>query len=169
MNTPRRPIALMTTAQVICLLAVPLTAYYCLYSAISAFQAYTLSSYSFLIPHLLYLLPSCGDMLIMLCLIWVEIEAFLICGRVRLTSAFSSRNVKALGRIVRVLVIAGAFALVLGSNLIPILMEGLPEIEFWVMHLLLPFILLTLAAMVRTVQVLMRRAEALQEEAALTI
>lgn len=169
MNTPRRPVALMTAAQIICLLAVPLTFSIFLHSALSAVPMYRMSAFISQEPPFLHLLPSFSDLIIMLCLIWVEIEAFLICGRVRLASAFSSRNVKALGRIVRALVIAGAFALVLGSNLIPMLMEGLPEIEFWVIHLLLPFILLTLAAMVRTVQVLMHRAEALQEEAALTI
>lgn len=169
MNTPRRPIALMTAAQLICLLAVPLTASYCLYSTLTTIRTSSLSALIPLAQHFLYMAQPCSDMLIMLCLIWVEIEACLICGRVRLTSAFSSRNVNALGRIVRALSISGGLSLLLGSSLFLPLLEGLPEIASWVIQLLLPFILLTLAVMVRAVQVLMHRAEALQEEAALTI
>ena len=54
-------------------------------------------------------------------------------------------------------------------TVVPYLLTGLPTISPVVQRLLMPFTLLTLAAMVRTVQVLMRRALNMQEENDLTV
>ena len=61
------------------------------------------------------------------------------------------------------------FGVLFGSAFFPQLLTDLPAISPIVERLLLPFILLTLALMIRTVQVLMRRALTMQEESDLTV
>lgn len=164
MNIPKRPAALLIVAQVICLLAVPLT-----------LQFIPLPS----VPNLVVMqnlhladgtvwLSVLRDFALGGLLIWVEIEAFCVCGRVRKASAFSVKNAKALGRIALALCLAGLLTLLLGDSVVPLLMTGLavpPVVE----RLLLPFVLLTLAGMLRAVQLLMRRALDMQDENTLTV
>lgn len=165
MKTPKRPVTLMAVAQVICILAVPLT-----------LQFVPL----FAVPNLVVMqnlhladstvwLPALRDFAIGGLLIWVEIEAFCICGRVRKSSAFSAKNEKALGRIALALGMAGVLTLLFGDALIPFLLTGLPAIAPVVERLLLPFMLLVIALMIRAVQLLMRRALTMQEETDLTV
>lgn len=152
MKTPKRPVGLMLLAQGICLLAIPLT----LFTVTLRTEMY--SEFTFRI-----------DQTLTAMLIWVEIEAFCICGRVRKASAFSRKNERALGRIAIALCIAGCLSLLFGNAIIPWLLTGLAILTPIVEWMLLPFILLTLALMVRAVQVLMRRALTLQEESDLTV
>ena len=65
--------------------------------------------------------------------------------------------------------LAGLITLLFGDSVVAFLLTGLPTIAPIVERLLLPFMLLTLAAMVRTVQVLMRRAQRMQTENDLTV
>ena len=165
MKAPKRPVGLMTLAQIICVLAVPLTLHFLPLSSIP----------NYVVMHHLKLadgtavLSLLRDIVLGELLICVEIEAFRICGRVKKASAFSAKNEKALGRITTALCIAGCLALLFGDAIFPWLLTGLPAISPIVERLLLPFILLTLALMIRTVQVLMRRALDMQEESDLTV
>lgn len=165
MKAPKRPVGLMTLAQIICVLAVPLTLHFLPLSSIP----------NYVVMHHLQLADSTAflsllrDFVLSGLLIWVEIEAFRICGRVKKASAFSAKNEKALGRITTALCIAGCLALLFGDAIFPWLLTGLPAISPIVERLLLPFILLTLALMLRAVQVLMRRALDMQEESDLTV
>ena len=152
MKAPKRPVGLMTLAQGSCLAAVPLT----LLTITLRTEMY--SEFTFRMDQALAFL-----------LVWVEIEAFFICGRVKKVSAFSAKNEKALGRIATALCIAGCLALLFGDAIFPWLLADLPAISPIVERLLLPFILLTLALMIRAVQVLMRRALTIQEESDLTV
>lgn len=173
MKTPKRPVTLLTVAQVICALAVPLTllgvvlSVYptCLYIS----QADFLQHDNTLIVALFGLARPLRDAALGGLLIWVEIEAFCICGRVRKSSAFSPKNEKALGRIAQALGIAGMLTLLFGDALIPFLLTDLPAISPVVERLMLPFILLVIALMIRAVQLLMRRALTMQEENDLTV
>lgn len=151
MNIPKRPVTLMLVAQIICLLAVPLTL------LLTNLRTEMYSFFVWLMDRLLAAL-----------LIWVEIEAFCVCGRVRKSSAFSSKNEKGLGRIALALCLAGLLTLLFGDSVVPFLMTGL-TVPAIVERLLLPFALLTLAGMLRAVHLLMRRALAMQDENALTI
>lgn len=165
MITPKRPVGLMTLAQIICALAVPLTLHFLPLSSIP----------NYVIMHHLKLTDTTAflsllrDFVLGGLLIWVEIEAFCICGRVKKSSAFSAKNEKALGRVAAALCIAGGLSLLFGDSIIPWLLTGLPILSPVVEWLLLPFILLTLALMIRAVQVLMRRALDMQEESDLTV
>lgn len=164
MNIPKRPGALLIVAQLICLLAVPLTLQFIPLSAVP----------NLVIMQNLHLadggvwLSALRDFALGGLLIWVEIEAFCVCGRVRKASAFSTKNAKALGRIALALCLAGMLTLLLGDSVVPFLMTGLsipPILE----RLLLPFVLLTLAGMLRAVQLLMLRALDMQDENTLTV
>ncbi len=165
MKTPKRPTALMTVAQVICALAVPLTLHFFPLSAIP----------NYVLLHSLNLMNGAGtlaflrDLLLAALLVWVEIEAFCLCGRMKKASAFSVKNANALGRIALALGIAGMLTLLFGDSLVPFLLTGLPAVSPVVERLLLPFMLLGVALMIRTVQVLMRRAVDMQEESDLTV
>lgn len=152
MKTPKRPVGLMLLAQGICLAATPLTL------LTITLRTGMYSEFTFRV-----------DQTLATMLIWVEIEAFCICGRVRKASAFSRKNERALGRIAIALCIAGGLSLFFGNAIIPWLLTGLAILNPIVEWLLLPFILLTLALMVRAVQVLMRRALTMQEESDLTV
>lgn len=152
MKTPKRPAALLIVAQVICILAMPLT---------------------FVIPDLEPGMYSYAvhlrNSFLTTCLIWVEAEAFCVCGRVRKASAFSPKNEKALGRIALALCLAGVLTLLFGNSVVPFLLTDLPAISPIVTWLLMPFALLTLSLMLRTVQLLMRRAMDMQAENDLTV
>lgn len=152
MKASARPVTLMLLAQVLCALAIPLT-----------LLLIFLSIQTVDVPHAL-----CGSVL-GICLAYAEYEAFRLCGRMRRASAFSAKNVSGLGRILAALGIAGCVSLFCGDPLMPFLLAGLPGISPIAMHLLLPFTLLTLALMLRAVQVLMRRAVDMQEESDLTV
>lgn len=151
MNIPKRPVTLMLVAQIICLLAVPLTL------MLTDLRTGMYSLFTWVTDRVLVAL-----------LIWVEIEAFCVCGRVRKSSAFSAKNEKGLGRIALALCLAGVLTLLFGDSVVPFLMTGL-SVPAIVEQLLLPFALLTLAGMLRAVQLLMRRALAMQDENALTV
>lgn len=146
MTTPKRPVALMTAAQVLC---------------IAAMLATILSP--FLIgDHL-------GRFLFVPCLLLIEAEAIRICQRMKKSSAFSLANVASLGRIMWALLIAGVLLLYFGQFVMDFLLDGLPEVQPGLRWGLPSFTVLTLAVMVRAVQVLMRRALDMQEEADLTV
>ena len=165
MKAPKRPVGLMTLAQIICVLAVLLTLYFLPLASIP----------NYVVMHHLQLangaafLSLLRDFALGGLLIWVEIEAFCVCGRVRKASAFSAKNEKALGRIAAALCIAGGISLLFGDSIIPWLLTNLPAISPIVERLLLPFILLTLALMLRAGQMLMHRALTMQEESDLTV
>ena len=59
--------------------------------------------------------------------------------------------------------------LLFGDSLVPFLLTGLPAISPVVERLLLPFMLLVIALMVRAVQILMRRTLDMQTEIDLTV
>lgn len=173
MKQANRPVALMTVAQVICVVSLPLTLIYFLLPLANAVM-YTLqadfASYdNTLLVAAIQIFHALRDLFVGVCMIWVEVEAFRICGRAKKASAFSEINIASLGRIVKALGIAGLIALILGDSILPYLLTGLPAISPVVERLLLPFTLLTLALMVRAVQVLMRRAVTMQEETDLTV
>ena len=173
MNVPKRPAALLIVAQAICLLAVPLTllgillSVYptCLYICQADFFQYD----NTLIVALFGVARTLRDAILGGLLVWVEIEAFCVCGRVRKASAFSAENAKSLGRIALSLTLAGLMTLLFGDGLIPFLLNGLPPVAPIVERLLLPFMLLTFAGMLRAVQLLMRRALDMQDENNLTV
>lgn len=173
MKTPKRPVELMTLAQGICLLAAAVILFIFLIpmlgSVIYAATADYANHDNTLIVAIMNFVLVLPDTAVGLLLVYVGIEAFCLCGRVKKSSAFSAKNEKALGRIALALCIAGLIALFFGSFLFSWLLTGLPAISPIVERLLLPFILLTLALMIRAVQVLMRRALTMQEESDLTV
>lgn len=152
MKAPARPVTLMLWAQIACTLTIPLT--------ICAF-----------LPVIRTAEPLCilRDMALCGCLAYAEFEGVRLCGRMRRASAFSARNIAGLGRIMASLGTGGCISLICGDPLIPLLLTGLPDISPIVMHLLMPFTLLTLSLMLRAVQVLMRRAVDMQMESDLTV
>ena len=173
MNTPKRPVALMTVAQVICAAAIPLTLIFSLLPLVTAVNYILLADFASydntLIVAVIQAFHALRDLAMGVCFVGIEAEAFRICGCAKKSSAFSAKNVISLGRIVKALGIAGLIALILGDSILPYLLTGLPGISPVMERLLLPFTLLTLALMVRAVQVLMRRAVTMQEETDLTV
>lgn len=173
MKTPKRPVALMTLAQVILLLAAVLTALIAFTPA--AMYVIYLRNASLLAYDASLGVESSGVMYCLrdgaagLCLICAAMEAMGVCGRTKKSSAFSEKNMKALGRIALEIGLAGLVTLVFGDSIVAFLMTGLPAIPPVVMRLLLPFVLLTASLMIRAVQVLMRRVLSLQDDAALTV
>ena len=166
MHAPKRPKALLLAAQAVCAIAAPVTL--ALLLPLSAVPNIVIMSRLRLTDGGVWLCLL-RDFALTGLLVWVEIEAFFICGRVRHASAFSVKNEKALGRIALALLLAGVITLFLGDPVVPWLLADLPAIHPTVQAFLLPFMLLTLALMVRAVQVLMRRAVTMQEETDLTI
>ena len=165
----KRPTTLLAVAQMICALAILPTLFLTLRcnfepALLPTDDDRTISWLAWLLNAILVL----RDVTISFSFVWAEFEAMRFCGRLRTSSAFSDVNVRALGRVARVLTIAGAVSL-LGNSIVPWLLTGLPEIAPVIRYLLLPFTLLTLALMVRAVQVLMRRAVVMQEETDLTV
>ncbi len=168
MKTPKRPVGLMTLAQVVCIAVMACTLLLLgpmiglgvillrIEIAAESFSWYTAAEIL------------CASTLAGL-LLWAETEACYICGRVKKSSAFSVENAKALGRIALALFLAGMACLPTGDIIIPQLLSGLPQVHPVVERALLPFMLVTVAAMLRAVQLLMRRALTLQEENDLTV
>lgn len=103
------------------------------------------------------------------CLCYIQAQLIRICGWVRLTTAFSAIVVQGLGRIWKGLLISAALLLPLGYTLMELLTLGMAPLWWPVMALLPAFTVLTLAAMVRAVQLLLRRAVDMQEEQDLTV
>ena len=173
MNTSKRPVALMTLAQLICVLTVPVTLFFALTPVVLLYsyidQAVKLHHDVMQTLDLHSALYCLRDLLLGGCLVCAEMEAIGVFGRVKKSSAFSEKNVSALGSIATALTIAGVLTLLFGDSLVPFLLTGLPAISPVVERLLLPFMLLVIALMIRTVQVLMRRALSLQEETELTV
>lgn len=173
MKTPKRPVRLMTLAQGICVLAAAVILFIflipLLYAAGYALEADYVNYDNTLIVAIMGIIFALPDAALGTLMAYVGVEAFFLCGRVKKSSAFSAKNEKALGRIALALCIAGVISLLFGSFLFPWLLTNLPAIHPIVERLLLPFILLTLALMIRTVQVLMRRALTMQEESDLTV
>ena len=174
MNRNKRPVLLLTLAQLILLLAVVLTALIAFLPAgmmVHYMQnADVLQHDSSLAVDTSNAVYYClRDAVAGACLVCAGMEAISICGRVKKASAFTEKNVSALGRITIELAIAGVVTLLFGNSLIPFLLTDLPAISPVVEHLLLPFMLLVIALMVRSVQVLMRRALSMQEESDLTV
>ena len=173
MKTPKRPVGLMTLAQGICLLVTAVILFIFLIPMIASILYAATADYAnhdntllVAIMNFVLVLPNTA---VGILLAYVGVEAFCLCGRVKKASAFSAKNEKSLGRIALALCIAGCLALLFNNLLFPWLLTGLPAISPIVEHLLLPFILLTLALMLRAVQVLMRRALTMQEESDLTV
>ena len=103
------------------------------------------------------------------CVLMVLVHIFRICTAVKRHSAFSEITERALGRIVRALLVTSVLLIPLGWPLMGWLTLGLPEL-FWLVAALLPaFAGFTLTAMVRVVQLLLRRAVSMQTEADLTV
>lgn len=173
MKTPKRPVGLMTLAQIICALAgaailfiflIPLLA--SVLYAVTADYANHDNTLIVAIMNFVLVLP---DTAVGILLAYVGVEAFRVCGRVKKASAFSAKNEKSLGRIALALCMVGCLSLLFDNSIFPWLLADLPAISPIVERLLLPFILLTLALMIRAVQVLMRRALTMQEESDLTV
>lgn len=172
MKIPQRPKALLTLAQVLCLLAIVVVLFFFFTPAFVLFtyaeQAEMLqdSTPVWTSPSALLCLR---DAAIGVCLVCVGMEAIGICGRVKKSSAFCEKNEQGLGRITIAMLLSGLIALLFGDSVVSFLLTDLPAISPMVERFLLPFMLLTLAAMVRVVQLLMRRALALQTENDLTV
>ncbi len=171
MNTPKRPRALLTVAQAICVLIIALTLIPTLLPTFmlvnlmqKAQQYHSTQSIEF------FTLALCArDLALGGCMLCAEIEAIGLLQRVKKGSAFSDRNEKVLGRIALALGLAGLLTLLFGDHIIPFLLTDLPAVSPIVTRLLLPFMLLTLTGMLRTVQLLVRRAMTMQDENALTV
>ncbi len=167
MKTPKRPVGLMTLAQIVCIAVMACTLLLApmigLGTILLQLGIRTQAFSWYLLAELL-----CASALTGL-LLWAEVEACYICGRVKRASAFSRSNEKALGRVALALLLAGASCLPTGDIIIPQLLSGLAQVHPIVERALLPFMLATVAAMIRAVQLLMRRALALQEENDLTV
>ena len=171
MKTPKRPAALLTAAQCICILAIALTLIptllptFMLVSLVQKAQQYHSTQ-----ALEMYSIALCArDLLLGGCLFCAELEAVGLLNRMKKVSAFSGKNEAALGRVAGCLAVAGFTALLFGNSLVPYLLLGLPAIAPVVEHLLLPFLLLGVALMIRAVQLLMRRALSIQDENALTV
>lgn len=173
MKTSKRPVALMVLAQVICALAVPLTLCVPLMNITPLISYIQMGQLGLLDNTLLVILMNAiiclRDLIAAACIVAAEVEAFRICGRMRASSAFSADNVKGLGHMVLCLGFAGLLTLLMGNGIMDFLLSGLPAISPWVAYLLPPFTLLTIALMLRTVQLLMRRALDMQDENQLTV
>ena len=103
------------------------------------------------------------------CLLIVEMQVFHVCGVVKRFSAFSPVTERSLGRIVRALGVMAAVLVPLGLPVMEWLTTGLPALFVPLAALLPAFAAVTLMAMVRVVQLLLRRAIELQDEADLTV
>lgn len=173
MRAPKRPVALMALAQVFCALAVPLTLCVPLMNIAPLVSYIQMAHLGLLDNTLLVILMSAilclRDLITAACIVIAEVEAFHICGRMKASSAFSAANVQGLGRMVLCLGFAGLITLLMGNSIMDFLLSGLPAISPWVAYLLPPFTLLTIALMLRTVQLLMRRALDMQDENQLTV
>lgn len=103
------------------------------------------------------------------CLLWLLLEFVLMCGRVRKETAFTAKNVRALGRMALAFAIGGVLLLAAGWPLMDWLLAGMRGVASPVWGLLPSFVAWAAALMVRAIQVLMKRAEAMQTESDLTV
>ena len=173
MKTPKRPKALLTLAQLCCIAAALVVLFFFFTPAYVLFtyvdQASMLQHDGSQIVSLQSWMLCLRDALAGCCLVCAALEAVGVCQRLKKASAFCKKNEKALGSIAKALSLAGAITLLFGDSVVPFLLTGLPAIAPIVERFLLPFMLLTLAAMVRAVQMLMRRALSMQNENELTV
>lgn len=151
--------ALLTAAQIVCALSIPLTLIpsllptFMLVSLLQKAQQYHSSQ-----SVELFSIALCArDLLLGGCLFCAEMEAVGLLGRMKKSSCFSEKNEAALGRIIACLILAALVALFFGNSIIPFLLQELPVIVTPVQRLLLPLMLLGLALMIRAVQLMMRR------------
>ena len=174
MKQPKRPVFLMTLAQVMCVLAMALTVVFLPSAAMSALPNLFMMNWLGLLEaspvlYLLYGLQLLAGIVIGVCILMVGVYIFRICTTVKRHSAFSEITEQALGRIVKALLVTSFLLIPLGWPLMGWLTLGLPEI-FWLVAALLPaFAGFTVTAMVRVVQLLLRRAISMQTEAELTV
>ena len=103
------------------------------------------------------------------CLVWLLLEFVLMCARVRKGTAFTIANVRALGRIALAFFIGGVLLLAAGWPMMDLLLLGMRGVSSPVWGLLPSFVAWAAALMVRAIQVLMKRAEAMQTESDLTV
>lgn len=174
MNQPKRPVFLMTLAQILCALAIGLTVLLFSGGAMSVLPNYFIMDQLGLMEQsvllrILLLLEFAAALVIGVCVVIVLLQVFRICTTVKRHSAFSEMTVTALGRIVRALLVTSFLLIPLGWPVMDWLTYGLQEILWPVAALLPAFAAFTLTAMVRVVQLLLRRAVAMQEEAELTV
>lgn len=173
MNTPKRPKLMLTLAQLICIVAVLVVLFFFFTPVFVLFtyaeQAEMLQQDASQVIEMHSVLLCLRDAAAGTFLLCAALEILGLCARVKKASAFSEKNMKALGRISLQLCIAGVVTLLFGDSLVPFLLTDLPAIPPVLERLLLPFTLLVIALMVRAVQVLMRRALTLQEETDLTV
>ena len=173
MKTPKRPRALLTLAQLCCIVAALVVLFFFFTPAVVLFtyvdQADMLAQDNTQLVTLASALLCLRDAMTGLCLICAALEAVGVCSRVKKASAFCGKNEKSLGRIALTLALAGLITLLFGDNVVPFLLTDLPAISPVVERLLLPFALLTLSGMLRTVQLLMRHALDMQTENELTV
>ena len=173
MKNPKRPVMLLTLAQLCCIVAAAVVLFFFFTPAVVLFtyvdQAEMLSQDNTQLVTLASGLLCLRDALTGGCLICAALEAIGVCGRVKKASAFCEKNEKALGRIALAVCAAGVLTLLFGDSVVPFLLTGLPTISPIVERLLMPFTLLTLSGMLRTVQLLMRRTLEMQTENDLTV
>ncbi len=93
----------------------------------------------------------------------------LLCHRARKQSVFTAETVKILGQASGALAAMGVLLIPLGLPLMNWLLAGLPEVHIALRAALPAFTALGLSLMVRTVQLLMRRAVSMQDENDLTV
>lgn len=173
MKNSKRPVMLLTLAQLCCIVAAAVVLFFFFTPAVVLFtyidQADMLSQDNTLLVTLASGLLCLRDALTGGCLVCAALEAIGVCGRIKKASAFCEKNERSLRRIALALAIAGGITLLFGDSVVPFLLTGLPAISPIVERLLLPFALLTLSGMLRTVQLLMRHALDMQTENDLTV
>ena len=109
------------------------------------------------------------------CVLSLLLDFVCMCGRVRKETAFTPANVRALGRIAMAFAIAGVLLILSGEVLVALLTICLRGFFYdagptlWLWELLPAFAAWTAALMVRAIQVLMKRAAAMQTESDLTV
>lgn len=172
-----RPVALFTFVQVMGLCAMAIVAATMVVCALGLFGSLTAIPNFLLMEQLNLLDMPLWTVLIPLlaaagvggCLMWLLAEFVLMCGRVRKETAFTTANVRALGRIVRAFVIGGVLLLAVGDPLMKWLLTGMRGVESPVWMVLPTFVAWAAALLVRAIQVLMRRAVEMQTEQDLTV
>ena len=173
MKNPKRPVMLLTLAQLCCIVAALVVLFFFFTPAVVLFtyvdQADMLALDNTQVVTLFSALLCLRDALTGGCLVCAALEAIGVCGRIKKASAFCEKNERSLRRIALALAIAGGITLLFGDSVVPFLLTDLPAISPIVERLLLPFALLTLSGMLRTVQLLMRHALDMQTENDLTV
>lgn len=173
-KTNGRPVVLMTLIQVVCGLLMLLTMTFFISSALAVIPNYMMMNWLNLLESsvalkVLLALEVIAAIVVGVCLLIVEMQVFHVCGVVKRFSAFSPVTERSLGRIVRALGVMAAVLVPLGLPVMEWLTTGLPALFVPLAALLPAFAAATLMAMVRVVQLLLRRAIELQDEADLTV